>query len=236
MKESYDDFKTRIKYQDDEQFTAEGRFDPNGELSEKVAPDGRFCPFYGDTVVFELDDDVKARVAAMIEKLYEAAPECFCEKLVASTVHMTMHDLSAPVSKQVTAVNEKKLKEVLRADSVRRQIIRMKSNKVINMVGKSLLLTLLPADREDWDKLQEIYTLIDRVKVCDYPFLTPHITLGYYRLQGFDNAARLKLKAVIDELNLDSFDVTLSTDRLYYQHFTDMNHYENIFAIGEAAP
>lgn len=234
MKEKYDDFKTRISYQDDEQFASEGWFTPDRGLSEKVDPDNRFCPFYGDTVVFETEDDVKAHVYAMIEKLYAAAPECFCEKIGAATIHMTMHDLSASVSEQVTAANEEKLRAVLRANPVCRQTIRMKTNKVLNMVSKSLVLSLLPAEEEDWNKLQEIYTLIDNVKVCDYPFFTPHITLGYYNHQGFDNAARLKLKAVIDELNRDSFAFTLSTDRLFYQHFTDMNHYENIFPISEA--
>lgn len=231
MKEKYEDFLKRIAYQFNEQFSEGSSFAPDKGLFDKVGPDNRFRPFYGDTVVFDLDENVKARVVSMIKKLYDTVPECFCEKLGAETVHMTMHDLSASVSERETAANEEKLKAVLRAKPFRRQLIRMKTNRVLNMVGRSLVLTLLPENGDEWDKLQELYSLIDNVKKCDYPFFTPHITLGYYNYHGFDNDSRLKLREVINELNRDSVTFTLSADKLYYQHFTDMNSYENIFLL-----
>lgn len=231
MKEAFEHFENRIEYQKDEQFAESGRFTPDRGLSEKVSPDNSLCPFYGDTVVFELDENVKSRVAEMIDRLYNAAPECFCEKLRADTIHMTMHDLSAGVSEQVTAENEAKLRAAVVADPIPRQMIRMKTHTVLNMVGRSLVLALLPVDEKEWDKLQEIYAMINNVKVCDYPFFTPHITLGYYSCKGFDDDARIRLKAVIDELNREGFEITLNTEKLFYQHFTDMNHYENIFSL-----
>ena len=219
--EKYLDFLNRISYQQAELLIGEGIFSPHKSLSDKVNVENSFRTFYGDTVVFDLDRQTKERISALIEKLYEAVPECFCNKLDSHTLHMTLHDLSVFVKKEeavsMTAENETKLIELLKDNPISLQTIRMKTKFIINMLDISLVLTLVPADEKEWDKLQKLYTLLDNVKICDYPFLTPHITLAYYNYNGFNASSLAKLKGIVRDLNQQSFEITLNTNKLFYQ-------------------
>ena len=93
--ETYKDFLERISYQQPELLIGEGDFKPDKRVYEKVDPDNSFKPFFGDTVVFELDSSTKERVIQQIKKLYDTVPECFSEQINTDTLHMTLHDLSA---------------------------------------------------------------------------------------------------------------------------------------------
>ena len=234
-RESYSAYTKRTSYQDDEQFSTPESFELSDTLNEKVMPDNTLRPFFGDTVVFELAGSVKAKVGELTDILYKKAPECFCERLSASTMHMTMHDLGASVSEEQAAVftreNEAKLIEILKENPIVPQKIHMRTRSVVTMVDKSLIYTLEPVSEEDWEKLQDLYVLINNVAVCPYPYLTPHITLAYYNINGFDDDSRKKLNGIVKELDQVQFDVTLDTEKLYYQHFYSMNHYENIFPL-----
>lgn len=233
--EKYFDFLDRISYQKAKLQICEGDFTPHKSLFEKVNTDNSFSPFYGDTVVFELDLQTKERIFSMVESLYAAVPECFCEGLNPRTLHMTLHDLDASVFKEkaatLSAQNESSLRALLTTNPVTRQTIKMKTNFVINMIGISLVLALVPDDEKEWNKLQKLYELIDNVKECDYPFLTPHITLAYYNYNGFSLNSVNKLKAAVEKLNGHSFKITLDTDKLFYKRFSDMNNYESVFAL-----
>lgn len=230
--ESYEDFVDRTGYQKAELQLGEGDFTPDKRVLEKVSPDNRLCPFYGDTVVFDLDDRTKEKVAALIGQLYAAAPECFSERLRADTIHMTLHDLSASANLEEVAPetfrNEVALMKLLHDNPLQPQTIKMRSHFIINMVNTSLVLALRPADKEEWNKLQALYDLINRVKVCPYPFLTPHITLAYFNRNGFDEAAAQRLCQAVYPMNQKHFGITLRTSRLYYQKFTGMNDYINV--------
>lgn len=234
--ELYGDFFERInKFEKPELDIGESYFHPHAELGAKCCPDGSFRRFYGDTVVFELKHKAREKFGELIDELYEKAPECFSERIDKDTIHMTLHDLSASddigeVSPEVF-MNEVKILEVLKDDPVKDFTIRMKTNSVINMVSKSLVMALVPCDEEEWNKLQELYELINKVKVCPYPFLTPHVTLAYFNTNGFDEKSVKKLKKTVEKMNGSSFDVILHTDRLYYQHFYSMNSYRNIFPL-----
>ena len=59
-----------------------------------------------------------------------------------------------------------------------------------------------------------------------YP-MTPHITLAYYRKDGFSHEYAEKLTKQIAALNRQPIEITLQTERLYYQHFQSMNSYQN---------
>lgn len=234
--EKYNNFLNRISYQKTE-LNISGDFIPDSRLYEKVDSFNRFKPFFGDTVVFDLENEVKKRIAEIIDRLYLSSPECFCERIKPSTIHMTLHDLSASdnlkdISEDVFN-NEVKLLKVLKANPQKPMTIRMKTNFIINMVSTSLVLALVPADEKEWDKLQYLYDLINKVRVCPYPFLTPHITLAYFNHNGFDNKAAKKLKATAAELNNESFEIPLSTDKLYYQKFVSMNEYISVFKLTE---
>ena len=82
---------------------------------------------------------------------------------------------------------------------------------------------------EEYNKLMELYGIVDEVQCLNYLF-TPHITLAYYNRHGFDASAARKLEAVIKELNeKEPFEIVLNTGDLYYQKFTSMNQYYDVF-------
>ena len=65
--ETYKDFLERISYQQPELLIGEGDFKPDKRVYEKVNPDNSFKPFFGDTVVFELDSSTKEMISKRIK-------------------------------------------------------------------------------------------------------------------------------------------------------------------------
>lgn len=214
-----------------------GDFTGNPSLAKKVKKDNSFRPFYGDTVVFDLDVTTKERLAKWLDKLYAEVPECFANRLVTDTFHMTLHDLgNAEVVDDIAnelAQNEKKVQLLCeKLKGVKNTgIIRMRSKCVFNMVNTSLVLGLYPADEVEYEKLMNLYEAFNEVKELPYP-LTPHITLAYYNVHGFCDASARKLEEIVCQLNSDELEseieIVLEARKLYYQHFDSMNHYRNV--------
>ena len=142
--ETYREFLNRINSFEEKSWSfAPGNFKGNPSLEKKVHPNNTFRPFYGDTVVFDLDDITKERLTKWLDKLYATVPECFSEHLSADTFHVTLHDLCnsgefSEIEKEIEA-NRRKIqslcKELLTFDA-----IKMKSKYVFNMVNTSLVL------------------------------------------------------------------------------------------------
>lgn len=102
--ETYQEFLDRISSFEKKDINyGNGFFRGNLSISQKVDKDNSFRNFYGDTVVFALDDIVKEKLAEYVDLLYQSAPECFCERLVSNTFHVTLHDLSNSPSLQDVA-------------------------------------------------------------------------------------------------------------------------------------
>lgn len=235
--ESYEEFLQRIgKFEQEELCVGEGNFQTSEKVHKKVFPDNTFRPYYGDTVVFDLDSRTKKRIDRMIDTLYAAVPECFCERLTACTLHMTLHDLSASENKEEAAAaafdNEIGLLRLLQEEPLEAQFIKMRPHFAVNMLGTSLVLALVPDSREQWEKLQVLYDFLSRIRQCPYPYLTPHVTLAYYNYSGFGEESVQKLKETVEEINRQpSFDIILNTQRLFYQKFVDMNSYFSVFRL-----
>ena len=233
--ETYQEFLNRINsFEKKEVFYGYDYFTGNPSIAEKVDSENQFKEFYGDTIVFQLDDEFKKKLEEYVEELYKEVPECFCEKLVSNTYHMTLHDLSnSPVFD--TAIVEglqnewKVLKE---ARNINVQSIKMKSKYIFNMVGTSLVLGLYPADEKEYEKLMELYCLFDKIKTLNYP-LTPHITLAYYNVHGFSAESARKLEQIVLKMNDLELETELKIENLYYQRFLSMNHYVDILNLGE---
>lgn len=230
--ENYLEFMERISsFEKQELSLGSEAFVPNPAMCDKVKPDNSFRPFYGDTVVFDLDQNDKAKIAGMVQQLYDTVPECFCERLGDTTYHMTLHDLSnsndLDAVSEMMSKNEKCIRSFLPIES---ETIRMRSKAVFNMVGRSLVLGLYPINEAEYNKLMQLYLLIDKVQTLPYP-LTPHITLGYYNINGFSYGSSQRLCDVVNQLNTTPIDITLSTDMLIYQHFYSMNDYRNILHL-----
>lgn len=232
--ESYNDFLNRInQFETGEVFYGNDYFNPNPSVHQKVNPDNTFKAFFGDTIVFNLNASFKKKLEKIAADIFNEAPECFCEKLVPQTFHVTLHDLSnSPELYHIAPeVFENELKVISKLNEIQPAAIRMKTKCIFNMVGTSLVLGLYPANEEEYNKLMTLYCTFDDVKHLSYP-LTPHITLGYYNFHGFSSDSARKLENIVRELNKNETELELSTNNLYYQKFTSMNNYINIINIG----
>lgn len=233
--ESYEIFLDRINsFEKREVCFGNDYFIGNPSISQKVDKNNTFQTFYGDTIVFNLDDTTKKKLSAIVDELYSVAPECFCERLVSNTFHMTLHDLSnSPVLEQIaTEVFENELNVIKKSKQIQTRKIKMRSKYIFNMVNTSLVLGLYPINEEEYMKLMELYYLFDEVKHLDYPF-TPHITLAYYCIDGFDIKSARRLENIVRELNTNDMEIELDVSELYYQKFLSMNEYINIVNLGK---
>ncbi len=233
--ETYSEFLDRINsFEKSETYLGDDYFRGSASIALKVDKNNGFQPFYGDTVVFNLDDNTKKKLARIVDSIYSIAPECFCERLVSNTFHMTLHDLSnSPVLENIAVeLFENELKAVKKAEKIAVQKIKMRSKYIFNMVNTSLVLGLYPINEEEYNKLMELYYLFDDVKKLGYP-LTPHITLGYYNINGFSVESARKLENIVKELNRNEMEIEieLDTKELFYQKFLSMNEYINIFSL-----
>ena len=234
--ENYEQFLERINSFEKLDFSLNKEyFMPDQSIYSKVNANNEFRNFYGDTTVFDLDIESKAKISKMIKKLYSATPECFCEKRLTDTLHMTMHDLCNSTSKKEIEEEMKnnliKLKEVLKEEPIPDQKIRMKTNFITDFGHVNLVLALCPVNEEEYKKLMKIRTIIDKVKKLDYEF-TPHVTLAYFNSRGFDIESVMNLVKVVRRLNsTENFEIILDTKQLIYQTFTDMNSYNNVYYL-----
>ena len=225
----------RISSFEKQAFSIEKRnFMPSQSVLSKVNADNTFAPYYGDTVVFDLSQEYKIKIFRYINELYYHSPECFSQKLDFFTLHMTLHDLSN--SAKQSEISEKmeqnmiQLSKALEKKHQLYQMIRMRTNFIINMVNTSVVLALYPVDEIEYNKLMYWYEAIDEVWKLPYPF-TPHITLAYYNRYGFGEDSAIRLTEKINELNKSFFEMMIDTKNLVYQRFESMNSYETILRL-----
>lgn len=232
--ETFNEFLSRINSFEKLEFSLEKKFfTPDSSIKSKVNKKNEFENFYGDTVVFDLDKKIKNKIAEIIEVLYKEVPQCFCEKRVTDTLHMTLHDLTNSVEKEkIENEMEKnlgKLKEVLKNNNISDEKIKMKTNFITDFGHVNLVLALCPINEEEYKKLMKIRNIIDSVKELDYKF-TPHITLAYFNRNGFDLESVNKLINTARKLNSQwNFEISLNTNQIFYQRFENMNSYENLY-------
>ena len=234
--EKYQDFLDRIgEFQLPDMDLGKSYFKGKPSLAYKIDDENRLKDFFGDTVVFELDDSTKATIGKIIDEIYEAAPRCFAERLGNATLHMTLHDLSNSQNLyDVKDEMERNIGEIkTRACDFGKCTIKMRTSVIFNMVNTSLVMGLVPIDESEHEKLMKLHGIVDEVKRAKYP-LTPHITLGYYNIHGFDEESARALEEIVSILNRkEPMNITLDTEMLYYQRFTSMNRYENVLKLGK---
>lgn len=233
--ENYQNFLHRINsFETMEMKLGTEHFIGNPSLVKKVNTSNEFCPFYGDTVVFHLHETVKHKLAKWLDVFYTEASECFCERLVSGTFHMTLHDLSN--SEHLPEIFEEREQNKDRVLEKLKELpdfgaIKMRSSYLFNMVNTSLVLGLYPVDEAEYEKLMVLYSVFDDIKQLNYP-LTPHITLAYYNVNGFSAEAAQKLEKLVYKLNSCEpevgLEVELNRAQLCYQWFSSMNEYVTI--------
>ena len=202
-------------------------FRTNTNLRKKVNEQGNFLPFYGNTVVFDLDEATKTALLSLQEELYRKAGWMLAQKLDSETFHMTLHDLvNAPELTDALRYRmqeaEVKAKPILESWK-EQQPLRMKATWLFNMVNTSIVLGLAPADERTWCSLDEMYTELDSVVHLGYA-LTPHITMAYFKPGTYTQYDLSYLRQALNPVELA---VELRMEKLHYQVFQDMNHYES---------
>ena len=235
--ESYTHYLDRISFLRAKLLISDTSFVPNHiNLVPKISKNGNFSPFFGDSVIFRLNDELKHFVNMISLRLYHSVPGCFAERLTPDTYHMTLHDLSADRDKYKVASdcfdNEIKLISLMKDADIGFDSIKMKTSYLFNMVNTSIVLAVVPEDEKEWEKLEGLYRLIDEVRMCPYPYLMPHITVAYFNVNGFDDENLKYLKKVIFELNnQDRMRFLLSLHDLSYVKFTSMMEYTDVFRL-----
>lgn len=197
---------------------------------KKVAPDGRLLPFYGNTVIFDLDDSAKDRLKELQDALYKRCGHVLSDRLTRDSFHVTLHDLLSGTDREevMEQVNEIARQAKSAADDVKRFLVSpipMKPVKLVSMVSTSVVLLLEPVYPVHKQLLDVAYERLQSVVKLGYG-LTPHVTLGYYRpgrIAGDDLNA---LECVLSDLSKQQdFTIVLEPKLLRYSEFTDMNCY-----------
>ena len=197
---------------------------------KKVAPDGKLLPFYGSTVIFDLNDSTKAQLKRLQDKLYARCGHFLSEPLVEDSFHMTLHDLVSGTDRgevqcrmnEVASCAKQTVEDVKRLLDLS---THLRPTKLVSMVSTSVVLLLEPTSDVGRFLLNSAYDKLQSVVHLNYG-LTPHITLGYYRpgvISGEDlQTLADTLSWLSDELD---FPVVLKHYDLHYREFYDMNHY-----------
>ena len=197
-------------------------------------PSGRFLPFWGNTVIFDLDDDAKQALAALQAELYAAAGEMLAQPLQPSAFHMTLHDLVSGPDPMPAAHAEMVQASRMAIPAIEywrdQPPIRMQASWMFNMNHTSIVLGLRPAGGEDALRLTTKYEILQSAKQLDYP-LCPHITLAYFKPGVYGRQAVDALRRVLRPVSLA---IELDMDRLHLMNFTDMNHYTLAYEGGGA--
>ena len=219
-----------------------GHFSTPTDLQNKIGPDGQFRSFSGSTAVFRLDRDTFRLVRLMQAHLHRHLEETgmLAQPLPEASFHMTLHDLINPEQTSSGGAGDKEYAREVEnslklAEAIARGIqvqyagqeIALIPDRIVNMVGKSLVLLMKPASEQDYALLLEMYRQFDAVKTLPYP-LTPHITLAYFRPGMIDGE---RLGAVVDAIQPDpgaSPVCRLYPESLTAQSFSDMAHYRDV--------
>ena len=216
----------------------QGTFPTAENLSNKVNHDGSYAVFPGSTVVFRAGRKCTQIIQMMQQILFQGleGTNMLANPLPASTIHMTLHDLISPEAHLTTAeydcAVENSIDEAVAiVDEIRRDYAGRKltlvSDRIVNMVSKSLVLLLRPKTEEDFALLLEMYRRFDEVHSLPYP-LTPHITLAYFKPGMLDGD---KLEEVVDFAQIDPTNAPVFefyTESLAAQVFRDMQTYRDI--------
>lgn len=244
--ESLREFRGRTAFMSDSlPAYGELRCDQAQSLLCKVNEEAHLKPFFGNTIVFVLDEAEQERLCRVQHRLYEACGDMLCaDRLKKESLHITLHDLVSGVPGHATlrsmntayAGAMRMLPEIL---SQFDKPILMRPTWVFSMVNTSVVQGYEPADEGNCARLMEMYERLHQVVMPAYPYLTPHATLAYYRPAAFSNEQLQRLRSVLAELSeperrrtwgeVDGRSgVWLKREALHYQEFFDMNDYRSM--------
>ena len=225
MMETLQEFHARVDHF--QRCSLHGTLTTKPLLAEKVAPDGRLRPFFGNTMIFDLPADVQLQIARLQLMIHHRCACMLAEPLAPSTLHMTLHDLlngvdEAALAEPVrqTGAQAKAVLAELRAARV--PPVRLTSTLAFNMSNGSVTLGFAPDTEADCAIIMGMHARFQDVVALNYP-LTPHVTLAYFKPGSYDTA---DLAEALREINaLEKVHIAVDAACLHYYRFTDMNTY-----------
>jgi hypothetical protein len=203
-------------------------------LADKITPEGKLKPFYGDTTIIFTTEEQYKPLFEIKEKLEEGFGDILADSLDNDQLHMTMHDLS-------NGMDEDGLRSRLKHNRVKTELVlneldnffetnpklryvKMKMNLVYPSGNIAVLAAMHPVSILDFNVLMNVYNMFNSVIELDYIF-RPHITLGYFKPLNLDKDVLKKLAEFMMEQSRTDITVTVDLKKIVYKRFYDMNHY-----------
>ena len=199
-------------------------------LVEKVAPNGELRPFFGNTMIFDLPQDVQIQITRMQLLLHHRCAGMLAQPLTPATLHMTLHDLlngvdAAALAAPVRQTGALALQILAEQRSARLPAVHLTSTAAFNMTNGSVALGFAPDTEADCALLMGMHARYQDVVALNYP-LTPHVTLAYYKPGEYGPEAVTALKDALAQINaLPKVHITVDAECLHYYRFEDMNTY-----------
>ena len=233
--ETLHEFHARVDGFQRDSLPPEGPLTTKPLLVEKVAPDGgdfvpaSFLPFFGNTMIFDLPQEVQLTIARMQLILHHRCSAMLAEPLAPSTLHMTLHDLLNGVDEAALLEPVRRTGEAAKAILARQRkesrTIHLTSTLAFNMTCGSVALGFAPDTEEDCALLMSMHAEYQAVVALNYP-LTPHVTLAYFKPGTYGPETVARLGEALREINaLPKVRITVDADCLHYYTFRDMNTY-----------
>lgn len=203
----------------------EEAFTHNLKLEDKVSYLGNFLPYWGNTVVFDLDQKTIDHLSLVQNSLYEAAGDMLAKQLRSSTLHMTLHGLTEGRG-NFPIYNERLEKMRTGAASLiaqwrKQEPLQMRGTWIFNMNHTSLVLGLVPNNHDTYLCLMKMYEALEKLTGTKADFC-PHITLAYFKPGKYDRKSVMALKAA---LHAEPIIIDLPMENLKVKNFYHMNCY-----------
>lgn len=217
--ETREQFQTRINRFVWNSLPTEGELWVNDAVRRKYANCGVPKEFYGNTVVFPLENetslakkmiDFVAEIQDGLNEIRETYKDNQKEAYLADPLdkesyHITLHDLVSYADYQmakgrIAYTEERALYILNKLKKMDIPPIKMEPVSLYNMNGTSLVLGFQAVSEEDHDNLMMLYEMFQPVVPLEYA-LTPHVTLSYFRY-GKHKVEKLEpLQRLIEKVN-----------------------------------
>ena len=208
----------------------EGGFTTREPLKEKVGPDGRMLPFFGNTMIYDLPTPAKLAIARMQLVLHHLCGPYLAEPLSPASLHLTLHDLLNGTDEAAlqeglaaTGAQAKAILSDIRAQNA--PAVHLTSVAAFNMVNGSVALGFAPDTEADCAAIMALHARYQDVVRLGYP-LTPHVTLAYFRPGCYGPEMVDALREALAQINaLPPVPLALHAGMLDYRCFRDMLAY-----------
>lgn len=210
-------------------------------LRKKVDEDGRYIPFYGDTLVVRSSEEDVERASALQKKIIEAVPGIFAEPLHPSTFHITIHDLDNGNDRgKLEPKMDENREKVKREFKKLSEYFKKHPDQAIVYLKPSIVcpdatvsIKFLPASEKDYRTVMNLRDRFDKIVNLDNR-LEMHVSLCYFKPKNFSGRQREKLYSVLTGVNKNlDFPVKMDLRNLAYQRFFSMNDYRDQFTMSD---